>query len=272
MPPFIVKGKWIFSLICVAALLFPIFPVQGQFESVGIAKTYVIDDPNALFGDIVSFDRETQTMRLSQISGDPELFGVIADEPLLVLETENGGVPVLRNGDTLINVTTRNGAIRAGDYITSSPIPGKGMRADQNHTHIVGIALEPWSGGEVATTTIEDVIVGVIPVLLSVGTQEKAADLLEEYKEEEPPAQTGITEATILNIIQYLLAAFIAVGSVYIAFKNFGPNIKDGIVSIGRNPLAKSSIRSMVVLNVVLIAVVSLGGLFISLAILLLPI
>jgi len=244
---------------------------EGGIE---IAKTYVLEGTvPSQSGDIVVFNREKQEFILASIPGDEGLFGIVVDEPLLVLEVGNGGVPIVRSGEALVNVTAINGAINAGDYVTSSSIPGKGKKADAGDTYIVGVALDSFSG-----ESLEDpgdllgsagaVNASSIRVLLSIGTQEQAAiQLLDEG-----PKATGFTEATVLNIIQYFLAAFIAVGSIYIAFKNFGPNIKDGIVSIGRNPLAKSSIQAMVVLNVVLIALIGIGGLFIGLAILLLPI
>ena len=229
--------------------------IYGQQDSLTIATTYIISEDSVDSGDIVSFDRTTQLFRLAREAGDENLFGVVSQDPLLVLETEPDGIPIVRSGETQVNVTVANGPIAAGDYITSSAIAGKGQRADSDHTYIIGVALEPFLG----ETTPE----GSVSVLLSVGTQEEAASRA---------GTTGVTEATVLNIIQYVIAALIAIGSIYIAFKNFGPNIKDGIVSIGRNPLAKSSIQSMVILNAVLIVLISVGGLFIGVAILLLPI
>lgn len=238
---------------------------QGGFE---IARTYVITSAiEPQFGDIVVFDRNAQQFVLASSPADENLFGVIVEDPLLVLESDNGGLPIVESGEAVVNVTAQNGAISAGDYITSSNLPGKGQKADDEHTYIVGIALEPFSG-DLATTSSDTVVAGPIRVLLSIGTQEQAAEQFEEQRAEE----TGITEATLLNVIQYFLAAFIAIGSIYIAFKNFSPNLKDGLVSIGRNPLAKSSIQSMIVLNAVLIVLISLGGLAVGLIIILLPI
>jgi len=55
------------------------------------------------------------------------------------------------------------------------------------------------------------------------------------------------------------------------ALKYLGPNFTQGIVSIGRNPLAKSTIQAMVTLNVILILIVTIGSFFVSIVILFLP-
>lgn len=258
-------------LLACALFLLSVFPVYAQTGNVEIAKTYTLSESEEVqSGDIVSFNPATQQMTLSRAPGDRNTFGIVVFEPLLVLSSEDvDEVPVVRTGEAAVNVTAGNGSIEPGDFITTSSIAGKGIRADESHEYIVGVALEPYSGEESETGTISQ---GQIQVLLNIGTREQAIREIEEEEETEETAVTGISEATILNIIQYLLAAFIAVGSIYVAFKNFGPALRDGITSIGRNPLARSSIQSVVILNAVIIVLISAGGLLVSIAILLLPI
>ena len=260
-----------YSLLLFIAYFLFIYPISvfAQTEGIEIARTYVISGSDFQSGDIISFDRSSQQFRPASAPGDADLFGILVFEPVLVLTLDNGGVPIVRTGEVEVNITTINGAITAGDYITSSTIVGKGQKASEHAPYVIGVALESFPASTDAPSGADTVVGGSVRVLLSIGTKEQAAQILQQ---EEKPVDPGITEATLLNVIQYFIAAFIAIGAVYIAFKNFGPNIKDGIVSIGRNPLAKSSIQSMVILNSVLIILVSIGGLFIGLAILLLPI
>jgi len=257
--------------LCLSALFIIVFSVaEAQVKEFDIAQRYDLADENFEFGDIVVYDRDALTYRLGAEHGDANVFGVTLEAPTLLLDDGTDNVPVVRSGETLVNVVTANGPIAAGDYITTSSARGKGERANPEDAYLVGIALTAYSGlPEEVVGEIEGLSYGRIPVLLSVGHVSKVEEMLTGA-----PAQTSeaLTEATILNVIQYIVAAFVAVGSVFIAFRNFGSNIKTGIDSIGRNPLAKSSIQSMVVLNVVLIILVSLGGLFMSVAILLLPI
>ena len=260
---FILFGSFVFFIFSFHAL-------YAQSDGIEVARTYIVVGDVLESGDLISFDRGNQQFIQAHFPSDKDLFGVLVAEPILVLTVDDGGVPIARSGEVNVNVTTANGVIAAGDYITSSNIAGKGQRAGDGDTYIMGIALESFpASGDTAQFENGSVAGGSIRVLLSIGTKEQAALTLQP---EQLPTESGITEATLLNVIQYIVASFVALGAVYIAFKNFGSNIKDGIISIGRNPLAKSSIQSMVVLNSVLIILISIGGLFIGFAILLLPI
>ena len=77
--------------------------------------------------------------------------------------------------------------------------------------------------------------------------------------------------SVVQQMVRYLLATLIAVGSIYAAFRNFGSNITSSIVSVGRNPLAKTSIQFMVLLNAALIVLVSVAGIALSLVVLFIP-
>lgn len=244
--------------------------VLAQVKALDIAQRYQLADSEFVFGDIVVYDREALTYRLATVHGDSAVFGVTVESPVLLLDDGSLNVPIIRSGETTINVTALNGPIVAGDYITTSATRGKGERANASDVYLVGIALASYAGLEGEAVGLEgDVPYGKVPVLLSVGHVSKVQEVLTGKP---APVNKVFTEATLLNVIQYAVAAFIAVGSVFIAFRNFGPNLRSGITSIGRNPLAKSSIQSMIVLNVVLIILIAGGGLFMSLAILLLPI
>lgn len=246
---------------------------SAQIRGLDIAQRYQLADETFTYGDIVVYDKATLQYRRSGTRVDPLVFGVAVESPVFLLDDGTAGVPIVQTGEVLVNVVAENGPIAAGDYITTSTVRGKGERANTEDLYLVGIALAGFSGLEAEVAGEEEgVSYGQVPVLLSIGHVSKVADVLPGTTVPSGEDKTGFTEATILNVIQYAVAAFIAVGSVLIAFRNFGPNIRTGLDSIGRNPLAKASIQSMITLNVVLIALISLGGLFISLAILLLPI
>jgi len=250
----------IFFLVCITASQQIVLAQDVSTISASIARTYIISEKEAEPGDIVALDSDSGTYRLAR-SGDTLLTGVIVIDPLILLETDSNGLPVAQNGEVVVNVSTIGGAISAGDRIAPSPIPGKGQYATSGGA-IIGIAQESF---EDATTTVTidgaDVLLGSIRVLLR-GTDQVgeagAAPL-------EPPG------GPIPRAFKFAMALLIGVGSVYISFRNFGANIRGGIISVGRNPLAKRSIHMMVVLNVALILLVAGGGLLLSLAILLLP-
>jgi len=248
------------GLLLLMLFVAPVVSAQDISIFSSIARTYVVSDSAAESGDVVAFVDEAGTYRLA-LSDDSTLAGVIVENALIVLEAEEGGVPVVASGEVLVNVSTLGGPISTGSLIGVSSIPGKGQRT-MDSSRAFGIAREPF---ETAPTTVtiagEEVPVGPIRVLLS-GIQSNP--------ENEPIFDQG-PGGPVPEAFKYVMALLVGVGSIYISFRNFGSNIKSGIISIGRNPLAKTTIQAMVLLNIVLVVLVAGGGLLLSIAILLLP-
>jgi hypothetical protein len=237
---------------------------HAQLDGGSIARLYHVTGTDPVSGDIVSFDRSTQTVHLATTTADAALYGVVVMNPVLVLQTPDGGIPVVSSGEALVNVTTASGAIAPGDLITSSSIPGKGQRSSGGGV-VLGTALEGFPQNATSSELKDGVqYQGSIRVLLGIG-------VAPAQTVEQPDTSAAPVTPLAKTLLKYLLAAVVAVGSVVTAFHNFGAGVRDGIVSVGRNPLAKSSIQSMVILNSILILLVSAAGLFVGFAILLLP-
>ena len=251
----------------------------AQFGETSIARTQLITGGVAESGDLVSFDRSTQTFRLAQVISDSNLFGVVVTNPAILLRTSTESVPLVSSGEVYVQVTTANGPISAGDYITSSSIPGKGQKAGPSTSVVLGIALDSFPAlsnatpSVVSTTTVDGgsirVLLAIGPKLLDSGGDGEliAVNAAGENEQSSSLDMFGVS-TSLATLIKYLLATIVVVGSVYVAFRNFGSNMRDSIISVGRNPLAKASIQSMVMLNTVLIVLVSVAGLFIGLMIL----
>ena len=251
----------------------------AQFGETSIARTQLITGGVAESGDLVSFDRSTQTFRLAQVISDSNLFGVVVTNPTILLRTSTESVPLVSSGEVYVQVTTANGPISAGDYITSSSIPGKGQKAGPSTSVVLGIALDSFPAlsnatpSVVSTTTVDGgsirVLLAIGPKLLDSGGDGEliAVNAAGENEQTSSLDMFGVS-TSLATLIKYLLATIVVVGSVYVAFRNFGSNMRDSIISVGRNPLAKASIQSMVMLNTVLIVLVSVAGLFIGLMIL----
>lgn len=270
-----VMGRPVLFLMIFSVLTIP-SAAYAQFGDTTIAKTYLISGDRAGFGDLVSFDRATQTFHLTSEANDPNLFGVVVTSPAIVLRTSTEGVPLVSSGEVYVQVTTVNGPISAGDSITSSSIPGKGQKADFSTSFIVGTALDSFPALSTNTTTAvstSTVDGGSIRVLLAIGPKSVDAEGSAGTGDATGDPMAGLlnvlgVSTPLATLIKYVLAALVVIGSIYVAFRNFGSNMKDSIISVGRNPLAKASIQSMVVLNTVLIVLVSVVGLFVGLLIL----
>ncbi len=241
--------------------------VHAQAYGGAIATRQFIANKNVKSGDIISFDKNTQTYHLAHIPGDKDVFGVAVKSPALLLSEGDLGIPIITSGEVSVNVTTKNGLIKVGDYISASSIPGKGVKAISSDPYIIGTAISALHvASSSSTSSTSKVQYGSVRVSLRHTLNPLVAGV------QQIPQSVAIGKNIIFHIVKYILAALIAVGTVYIAFRASGSSMRSGIISIGRNPLAKSSIHSMLVLNMIIIILISVIGLVAALALVFLPI
>jgi len=240
-----------------------------QSQGIELTSVYEVADGDAAEGDILSTSEQGLTR--SSIGFDNKMFGVLAETPLLVYRTPNLGKPVVRSGIGQINVTTLNGPIKYGDYITSSQIPGKGQKASESG-YVIGISLAAFDGGgaEQIDGPRGKVALGKIPVAISIEYAELTnprfagrlfgfigTALLENVSD---PRQFG-------NVIRYMAAGLVVLLSFTFAFLTFSRSIAKSIEALGRNPLAKNAIQLSIIINIVLLVVTGLIGIVASILI-----
>jgi hypothetical protein len=253
------------ALFCFAFI--PTFLFAQTADTLPIAKTISIADPEVAYGDIILHDPATNLYRISQGVNDHRVYGVAVENPTLLLETDATLVPIAERGRLFVNVTLEGGDIAVGDPIITSSVFGKGMRAASRDMNIVGFALEPFTAEDGVVTELEDgrsVVLGTI--LVDVGSRRALAAIVPPVEETaNPPYANGQTVA------RFSFAALVALGSMALTFLTFLLSIRQGVISVGRNPLAKASIRSMVILNIILALIVSTVGIFFAVSILVAP-
>ncbi len=268
--------KWSFVTMFVLFLLtyapHVVLAQQGA-PIFNIAETITVADKQAVEGDIMTVSSSsTQTLVRASKTYDTKMYGVLVSEPAIVFRTDSS-IPVIRSGQATVNVSNVNGAIRPGDYITSSTLPGKGMKGDDASGFMLGIAMEAFDGKTGTQQTVGGKRVTLGKVKVSVGIGPTAASsgkgtggAIQTLKQLPVAVLASISSSKQLEkLIRYILAALIALLSIYIGFQAFGKNVTKGIEAIGRNPLARLPIESMIVVNVILIGLVSIGGVILSL-------
>lgn len=262
----------IFSVWSVATVTFG----QG-LNTVGIAEIYSLGaDVLGTSGDIISIEQgvATTTYKLANTLNDGAVVGVIALEPLILFDNNSSGVPLVREGQAEVKVSTINGSIVTGDVITTGTLPGRGQRADGGTTRMVGIALEsfPTSTDTTALPRIEvegrEVFLGAIAVDVKIGPAASTGNILDFNQNIIGRLERFDDTRTAVQII---VAALLALGSIFFAFRNFGSSIQNGILSVGRNPKAKFSIQSTVFLHLFLIVIISGVGIILGFIILSVP-
>ena len=85
---------------------------------------------------------------------DPNLLGVVVGSPGLTLgDSSADGVRVATYGRALVNVSSENGPIEVGNYLTSSNAPGVAMRADKGGS-VIGQALTSYNGSSTGSVVV----------------------------------------------------------------------------------------------------------------------
>ncbi|OIQ04351.1 MAG: hypothetical protein COZ86_02355 [Candidatus Moranbacteria bacterium CG_4_8_14_3_um_filter_41_13] len=114
-----------------------------------LAEIYPTNDETLLPGEVVSIDR-TMINGIKRSAGahDRDVLGIISSQPALVIggKGDEGvtGFAVALSGRIPVQVSTENGRVVAGDYLTSSSVPGVAMKATKAGV-IIGQALQDFN-------------------------------------------------------------------------------------------------------------------------------
>lgn len=116
-----------------------------------VAEDYPTRDTDLRPGDVVEIQPgETGYVRRSTGAYSAGLIGVYSENPGFRLsqvdQTIDGAavVPVALAGRVPVRVSAENGTIQAGDYLTSSSVPGVAMKATKGG-NVIGKAMEPFT-------------------------------------------------------------------------------------------------------------------------------
>lgn len=199
-------------------------------------------------------DSKTNTVAVSTKADLANMYGVTVDRSKLSLTVSNSGVKnevyVATSGTYDVLVSTQNGPIAAGDYVTLSAINGVAMKANDDTTTVFGRAALKFDGKSdtmsKATLKAKDgkqtpVAIGLIPVSIDVkrnpnekSTKANLPAMLQRIGE-------AIAEKPIGPLRLYLSVTITAV-TVFTATVILYSGIRNSLIAIGRNPLTKKTI------------------------------
>mgnify|MGYP001569164678 CR=1 FL=1 len=227
-------------------------------EISALSRTFDITDTEAISGDIIIY-KNGQFKRATE-AFSKDIFGVLETDALLIAQTGTGQ-PITTSGTAHVNVISSNGAIQAGDFITSSTTAGKGQKADHEGS-VLGKALADLEGST-----------GQIPVEIVVQTTGQPGSTGEAVTSIFGTIDSILkknleSQSSSFKFIQYLLAALVFLGSIIFSFLNFSRSIPKSIEAIGRNPLARRSIQISIIISSILTIFVTLAGVLAALMIL----
>ena len=256
-------------------------PVAAADYGGGSVQGYAADQPIdngtivQLVGeksDKVAAVEQSDLQNMLVVTVDPNQVPIRVSNPDIKNE-----VFVAVSGTYDVLVTSQGGPIEAGDYLTLSSTKGFAMKAGTEEETVFGRAGGSFDGNGVVlgATTLEDVDgntlnsvqLGSVPVTIDIkrnpnekSTKANVPDVLERIGQ-------AIAEKEVSAVRIYLSMAITAV-SLVTALIVLYSGVRNGVISIGRNPMSKKSIfRALmeVILTSVLILVIGMFAVYLLL-------
>ncbi|MDX1535339.1 MAG: helix-turn-helix domain-containing protein [Candidatus Spechtbacterales bacterium] len=223
-----------------------------------LAENFGTGDVSIEAGDIVVVSGEAQKTKVGGLntskayvekSSEPyqvDAIGVVSTDPNQIygtdglFENEDNPRPVSLAGRVPVKVTNENGSIKAGDYITTSSIPGVGMRASEAG-RVIGIALESFTATE--EFNLEDPVIGNIIVFVN-PTWHVPGDVIkniasntdtdfETTNNENPTSLENVSSSMLANLQDL--------------FRVAGMRLKDGVVAMRELFIDRLTTRELVI-------------------------
>ena len=256
----------------------PVFAVSYGGGSVqGYATETPLDN-----GTVVQLSgKDSNEVKIASQSELEQMFGVTVDRSQLLVASSNEALKnevfVAVSGTYNVLLSTQAGPVVVGDYLTMSSINGVLMKAGTEEKTVFGRATEAFDGKGVTlgTTSLKDttgketqkVTIGSVPVTVDIKhnpndktTKVKVPDFLERIGE-------AIAEKEVSPIRIYLSMGITAL-SIISAIAMLYSGVRNGVISIGRNPMSKKSIfRALlqVILTSILILIIGLFAVYLLL-------
>ena len=258
---FIVIGLSILSW----TFLYRISPVQAQFENlrelpVTIASAVRITSESPI-PDGAIIVSSGDGFQQSNEAYQQTLYGVVVYDPAVLLNQSDdpSSYPVVTTGNVRVLVTTQNGEIRKGDYITSSDREGVGMKASRSG-YVLGSALEDL----VLSDNVTD---GYVLVGLRTQNYIAPANLQSNLQDIFDISATAAYQQPVA-VFRYVVAALVVILSIFLGIFYFGRIAASGVEALGRNPLAGGRIQISIIMSVLLAIMVVGSGVAVAVFIL----
>lgn len=267
--------------IIVGAAMAVTLPVLADSYGGGSVQGYAADTPIDN-GTIVQLTgKDSNRVKIATKSQLQNMFGVTVDRGQLPLTLSNEGLQnevfVAVSGTYNVLVSTEGGSIAAGDYVTLSSVDGVAMKAGTTEKTVFGRAGASFDGKGVTlgTTTLKDtsgntnqtVTLGQIPVTIDIKRNPNVKSTKVDVPAFLERIGQAIAEKQVSPIRIYLSMAITAV-SIIAAIAILYSGVRNGVISIGRNPMSKKSIfRALIeiILTSILILVIGLFAVYLLL-------
>lgn len=210
-------------------------------------------------GVVVTVDSEQENYSVADRAHHDSVYGVTVAQPALVFQTGEQEVPVVTDGVSFVQVSAEGGPIARGDLLVTASAPGVARKASSTESYVFAIALEAYQPDPANQ-------IGYIQADVSVQRAVQALEARQQAMSEQDTATDPV------SIVRAVIAVVLVVGGLFFVLYSFRSTIKAGVVSVGRNPRAQSSIVALAIGNLTFALVLCAAVVFIAVAILILPV
>ena len=241
-------------LACCLSMLLGLSPTATAASGQAVVQSYGTNQvlqTGMIVGLIKSSASQVQALAINDLA---TMQGVVVAPNNAAISLSNGSsssqVYVASSGIYNVLISTENGSINIGDYISISSLDGIGMKAEDTESTVIGKAAEAFSGqnGVISTATVKKsgggtskVDIGSISVDISIGANPALKQGVGGV-----PGFLQTAASTLANkpvsAPKVYISLLILILSMVISGSLLYSGVKNSIVSIGRNPMARSYI------------------------------
>jgi hypothetical protein len=217
-------------------------------SSANISHAYKANSPIGNGSLVILDSKDPGTVQLANIDNGKQLLGVVTtgNDSLLAIDAGAGKVQVATSGTVSTLVSTLNGNIKTGDRISASPFNGIGTKSLPG-AYVIGLAQTSFDAGSdgAAQRQVTDrsgrnrqISVGYVRLNVAISPPTGTSDNENSGLQRWAKSLTGhevSTARVVISLVVTLLAFLALIILIYASI--FG-----GIISIGRNPLAKYAV------------------------------
>ncbi len=250
-----------------------VLAINGQTNAQSAAvQAYSTTSP-LQSGTIVQLDgHDSSSVEALTQSNVSDMFGVVVpanSSPITLSNPDATSTQayVATSGSYNVLVSTQDGDIASGNYITISAIDGVGMKAGTTQPLVLGKALESFNGSnslstaslKAASGTSVNVDIGSIPVAISVAHNPLMLNTTTNLPAFLQKATQAVTTKPVSTSKVYLGLAIIVIATSLSGGLMYA-GVKSSIVAIGRNPLSRKSVlRGLLQVTLIALTIFILG-------------
>lgn len=270
------KHKYLVSIFAALTIgLFSTAIVSAADTSIqNVAQSYAADSV-LQHGLIVQLDAKDKTkITAASYKKSKDVLGVVVAANATPVSLSSDTAPqqayVVSSGRYNVLVSTQNGSISAGDYVSVSALDGIGMKADSEVQQILGRAVNGFDGKNDAAsnTTLKTsdgktlkVAIGTVAVDITIGSNPQKTSGDSGVPQVIQKLAVSVVGKPISAPQLYASVLVLLIGAGIVASLLYS-GIQTGMTAIGRNPLAKKSITRNVMQVIITGLIIFIGCLF----------